>query len=369
MSEASRARALLIPILIITGFLGIIHFFIWRVVAASLDSAATDLLGSIFAIALILLPVGVLLSYTSYRQNLKWMTYLSYIWLGFFHLMFHFSFIQFVVSFFYPHDYSYWVLPVSGVICLWAIFKGFQFPKVTRYWLKAPAFLKGKTLVQVSDLHVGMLHLDEAWLGKVVDQINATNPDFVAITGDLVEGPYSKISPQLKPLKNVKSAQKFYVTGNHEYIHFSSEWENRLKELGFTPLHNSSVIVKLDGGQVLVAGVPDRMVKRFVSSGITSDPEKALQTSQKTDYKILLAHEPSSVFDLKNEKPDVILSGHTHGGQIFPFSLYVLLQQPVVQGFKLIRSTLVFAHQGTGFWGPPMRWFTQSEIAVFEFID
>jgi uncharacterized protein len=94
----------------------------------------------------------------------------------------------------------------------------------------------------------------------------------------------------------------------------------------------------------------------------------ALRTSDTVDYRILLAHEPASVFDLKSEHCNVILAGHTHGGQIFPFSFYVRLVQPVVSGFKRINSTLVFAHQGTGFWGPPMRWFTDSEIAVFEFV-
>ncbi len=214
-----------------------------------------------------------------------------------------------------------------------------------------------------------MLHLDQAWLEKVVQKINSLNPDFVAITGDLVEGPYSKISPQLKPLLELQAAHKFFVTGNHEYIHFSDEWENRLQQLGFTTLHNSNVVIPFDGGKILVAGVPDRMIQRFTTSGIISDPEKALQSELTTDYKILLAHEPSSVFDLKNEKPDIIFSGHTHGGQILPFSLYVRMQQPIAKGFKLINSVLVFAHQGTGFWGPPMRWFTQSEIAIFEFIE
>ena len=369
MSEISRARKMLKPLVMITAIFGVIHYFIWQIVTTSMDSEASSAVGFVFFVALLFLPIGVVLSYTVYRQSLKWVTYFSYIWLGFFHLMFHFSMIQLVLFFIFPHRYSFWVLYAAGIITLWSLYKGFKFPKVTRYWLKAPSFLKGKTLVQVSDLHVGMLYLDQAWLEKIVDKINFLNPDFVTITGDLVEGPYAKISPQLKPLKELKASQKFYVTGNHEYIHYSDSWETRLQELGFTTLHNSSVVVPVNGGQILMAGVPDRMVKRYTSMGITSEPEKALQNSQKTDYKILLAHEPSSVFDLTNEKPDVILSGHTHGGQIFPFSLYVLLQQPLAKGFKLINSVLVFAHQGTGFWGPPMRWFTDSEIAVFEFVE
>lgn len=369
MSQVSRARAYAIPLLIITLILSVIHFFIFKVVSTSLSDEAQRLLAIVFINALLVLPIGVLLAYTPYKNSFRYVTYFSYIWLGFFHLLFHFSLIELVIFWIHPHDFSYWVLWAAGLIALWALYKGFQFPKVNRYWLKGPAFLKGKTLVQVSDLHVGMLHLNQNWLEKVVDKINSLIPDLVAITGDLVEGEYSKISPQLKPLEKIVCRHKFYVTGNHEYIHFSTAWEARLQELGFKTLHNSSEVLRFEGGQVLMAGVPDRMVKRFTFGGLISDPDLALQNTQATEYKILLAHEPSSVFDLKDVKPDLILSGHTHGGQIFPFSLYVLLQQPLSKGFKRINSVLTFASQGTGFWGPPMRWFSESEIAVFEFID
>ena len=377
MPEVSRARALLKPLLIITAILGVIHFFIFQIISTSMGTDAKLILALVFIDALILLPVGVLIFYTSYRSSFKWLTYFSYMWLGFFHLMFHFALIELVIFLIRPHEYSYWVLIAAGLIALWSIYKGFKFPKVNRYWLKAPAFLKGKTLVQISDLHIGMLHLNQDWLQKVVGKINELQPDMVAITGDLVEGAYDKISTQLKPLAEIKAAHKFYVTGNHEYIHFSDAWESRLQELGFTSLHNSSVIVPISStnaasgvhsGNLLMAGVPDRMVKRFIRN-LTSDPELALKNSTKSEYKILLAHEPSSVYDLKTEKPDIIITGHTHGGQIFPFSFYVRMVQPLSKGFKLVNSVLIFANQGTGFWGPPMRWFTDSEIAIFEFID
>jgi predicted MPP superfamily phosphohydrolase len=90
-----------------------------------------------------------------------------------------------------------------------------------------------------------------------------------------------------------------------------------------------------------------------------------LASKEAVEYRILLAHEPKSVFDLGGEKCDLLLAGHTHGGQIFPFALLVRLVQPVVRGFKRINGVLVFAHMGTGYWGPPMRWFTSSEIVRF----
>lgn len=278
MDGNSRARILLKPILIITFILGIIHLFIFQVVSHSLSADSKLILGLIFMTALIFMPFGVLISYTAYRQSLHWLTYFSYIWLGCFHLLFHFSLVELVIFFLRPHEYSYWVLWAAGLVAMWSIYKGFKFPTVKHYWLKAPPFMKGKTLVQISDLHVGMLYLNQSWLQKIVHKINDLKPDMIAITGDLVEGPYDKISPQLKPLAELNVAHKFYVTGNHEYIHFSSSWENRLQELGFTPLHNSSEILSFDGGNVLMAGVPDRMVKRF-TKGLTSEPDKALQNS------------------------------------------------------------------------------------------
>jgi predicted MPP superfamily phosphohydrolase len=157
--------------------------------------------------------------------------------------------------------------------------------------------------------------------------------------------------------------RKFYVTGNHEYIG-GGDWESRLHELGFEVLHNTHSMVHHNGGTLQIAGVPDRHVDRF-RPGLRSAPDVALKNSENAGYKILLAHEPSSVFDLKTEKCDLLLAGHTHGGQIFPFGIFVRLQQPVAAGFKMINGVNVFAHQGTGFWGPPMRWFTRCEIVEF----
>ncbi|MGZ3692326.1 MAG: metallophosphoesterase, partial [Pseudobdellovibrio sp.] len=158
---------------------------------------------------------------------------------------------------------------------------------------------------------------------------------------------------------------KYYITGNHEYIHGGSIWETKLKNVGFEVLHNTHDLISYKNARLMVAGVPDKMLRRFGIEGV-SLPDVALKTNEHTDYKILLAHQPSSVNDIKTETCDLILSGHTHGGQIFPFHLFVRMVQPVVAGFKTIKNINVFAHQGTGLWGPPMRWFSRSEIVVFK---
>lgn len=306
------------------------------------------------------IPLGFLCSRIKYKP-LALFTWAGYIWMGFFNFLLFFSIIEILLSIFINHQFSMWVVVLSFIISIWSLYKGLKKPSVAQHELKNSK-LNGFSLVQISDLHIGMLHLRKKWLKDVVQKINSLQPDVIAITGDLVEGHYHEVSEDLEVLSELNSqTPKFYITGNHEYIHGGGIWEKRLHELGFTILHNTHKIISYKEGTVMIAGVPDKMAKRF-NRTLSSQPDLALKTNQRVDYKILLAHQPSSVFDLTNEKCDLILSGHTHGGQVFPFHILVRLVQPVVAGFKKINGTLVFAHQGTGFWGPPMRWFSQSEI-------
>ena len=353
--------------------LGSLHYFIFIALTRSFqDQLSLALPGPSTWIALTLLSgltltsIGFIVSQTLDKKYLGILTWAGYLWMGAFHLLFFSCLLDFLFEFIYHHEFSYWPLVVTPLIFLWALFKGLRHPQLRFESITGPVSMQGMKLAQISDLHIGMLHLNQAWLQKIVDRINFHEPDLVAITGDLVEGPYHKISPQLEPLLHLKgNIEKFYITGNHEYIHGSGPWEKRLQELGFYSLHNENTVIQFKKASVLVAGVPDRMVQRF-QRHLKSNPDLALRTPHTVDYKILLAHEPASVLDLKTETCDLILSGHTHGGQIFPFGFFVRAVQPVVKGFKTINSVLVFAHQGTGFWGPPLRWFSQSEIVLFE---
>lgn len=343
----------------------LVHLFIFRVTAYSItaDSYRTALM-LVLILGWLTLPLGLIATHIRHPL-LRFSAWGSYIWMGLFNFLFLFSLIEFIIQFIYPHAYSYWVLGICSLIGLWSLHKGLSFPKVIFHSLHRSE-IKGLRLVQISDLHVGMLHLNEKWLNRIVTTINELKPDIVAITGDLVEGDFLEISPQLAPLSQISATlDKFYITGNHEYIHHSGSWEERLQQLGFSVLHNQNKIISYKESRVLIAGVPDRMIGRFIS-GSLSLPDKALSTEESVQYKILLAHEPASVQDIKRESCDLILTGHTHGGQIFPFHFLVRLVQPVLKGFKRINGILVFAHQGTGFWGPPMRWFSRSEIVIFD---
>ncbi len=354
---------------VISFILGWAHYFIYLSISRSLSGNEFYLVPLVILLTLgaVSIPVGFLISLTTFKQKFRFLTWFAYIWMGFFHLLFFSSTLERVLTLFVEHPYSYWNLFFSLIVGLWALYRGLQSPRVVVHRLKATPLMVGLKLVQVSDLHVGLLHLNAKWLSNIVNIVNNINPDVFAITGDLVEGPFQEVSPLLAVLKEAKAKlEKFYITGNHEYIHGSGPWEKRMRELGYTTLHNENKIIHYQKAKILFAGVPDRMVSRF-DPRLSSQPDVALSSKQTVDYKILLAHEPASRWDLKTESCDLILSGHTHGGQIFPFGLIVRIVQPVVAGFKQMGQVLVFAHQGTGLWGPPMRWFSRSEIVVFHF--
>ena len=352
-------------ILIILIIFGWANYFIFLISSRSLDHHnLKQLYILVLTLGLFSMPVGFFISHSK-KTHLSFLIWTGYIWMGLFNFLFFFSLIEFILFILLPHNFSFWVIIASFSIGIWSLYHGLSAPLLNIHKLKSEK-LQGLKLVQISDLHIGMLHLNERWLSKIIDRINNLNPDIIAITGDLVEGDFNRISPQLNVLKNLTiSSKKYYITGNHEYIHGAGTWETKLEELGFTTLHNQNEIISFNQSKLLIAGVPDRMIGRFIKNK-ESLPDVALQNTQLVDYKILLAHQPSSVFDLKIETCDLILSGHTHGGQIFPFHFFVRSLHPVIVGFKTINNILVFAHQGTGLWGPPMRWFSRGEIVLIE---
>lgn len=352
-----------LPLFIITTILALLNWFIYSMAALSFTTPP-DWLALTITFGVVLMPTSMILTMTPLREKLRYVTLIGYVWMGVFTIAFFFAFVQLLFSLFSVPVHSSWVLYATLIISLWSLRINFTGPKIVSHKLKGPDFLRGLRLLQISDLHIGMPLLREAWLQKVVDRIQDTKTDLMVVTGDLTDAPYEDSSHLLNPLAQIK-IPKFYITGNHEYIR-GGDWEARLRQLGFNTLHNTHEIISRNQGQLMIAGVPDRHVNRF-HKALESNPDQALQTTKPVDYKILLAHEPGSVFDFKKETCDLLLSGHTHGGQIFPFGIFVRMANPIVSGFKTINNIRVFSHQGTGYWGPPMRWFTRCEIVVFEF--
>ncbi|MGB7196255.1 MAG: metallophosphoesterase [Collimonas pratensis] len=225
-----------------------------------------------------------------------------------------------------------------------------------------PAALQGFTIAQISDIHVGPT-IKRGYLDAIVNKVNTLKADLIAITGDLVDGSVQELAPHTASLANLQSRHgAYFVTGNHEYYSNAPEWVAEVRRLGLTVLMNEHVVLMHQGASLLVAGVTDYSAHHF-DEAERSDPQAALAGSpQHVAVKLLLAHQPRSATAAAEAGFDLQLSGHTHGGQFFPWNLFVPLQQPYTAGLNRLRNLWVYTSRGTGYWGPPKRLFAPSEI-------
>lgn len=226
-----------------------------------------------------------------------------------------------------------------------------------------PAAFEGFRIAQITDIHIGET-LNGQFLTRVVQGVNDLEPDMVAVTGDLVDGSVSKIAEEVAPLQGLKAKDgAYYITGNHEYYHGATAWESYVGSLGLHVLHNSHRVVRRGDAQLVIAGVTD-IEGRSRGPLHAPDLDAALQNSPPSAPRILLAHQPLFARYAQGKRIALQLSGHTHGGQIFPFMFLVRLQQPVVSGFKLLGDVPTYTSRGTGYWGPPFRLGPTPEIAL-----
>ncbi|MCU0682445.1 MAG: metallophosphoesterase [Polyangiaceae bacterium] len=230
---------------------------------------------------------------------------------------------------------------------------------------RLPAALAGTRVVQISDVHIGPT-IGRDFLERVVAQINALEPDLVAITGDLVDGPVAKLREHVAPLGAIKARYGvFFVTGNHEYYSGVTDWLRELTSLGIRVLRNEHVSVGGEGASFDLAGVDDWTSARHEPTH-GHDLRRALAGRDPRRELLLLAHQPKSAAEAAELGVGLQLSGHTHGGQIFPWNFLVRLQQPFVAGLYRLRDTWIYVNRGTGYWGPPMRVGSPSEITCLE---
>jgi predicted MPP superfamily phosphohydrolase len=223
-----------------------------------------------------------------------------------------------------------------------------------------PRELDGFGLVQITDLHIGPL-LHRGWVEGVVEKVRALRADAVAITGDLVDGSVEELRRHVAPLARLAEAPRgaFFVTGNHEYYSGVDEWLGYLPTLGIRPLHNERV--ELAPGLDL-AGIPDPTGRGL--PGHAPDLPRALAGRDPGRPVVLLAHQPRQFLEAAHSNVSLTLCGHTHGGQIWPFSWVVALVQPYVAGLHRKGESQLYVSRGTGFWGPPMRIFAPPEITL-----
>ncbi|GGJ92772.1 ser/threonine protein phosphatase [Pseudomonas matsuisoli] len=224
-----------------------------------------------------------------------------------------------------------------------------------------PEAFEGFTIVQISDIHVGPT-IKRRYIERIVERVNSLQPDYVAVTGDLVDGSVAQLSQHIGPLANLNGAHGVgVVTGNHEYYSGAPAWVAELRRMGLTVLMNEHRIIEREGAALVIAGITDYSAGAYEPSH-TSDARAAIAGAPTDACKILLAHQPRSSEAARDAGFDLQLSGHTHGGQFWPWMHFVRMQQPWVAGIHHLGKLTVYISRGTGYWGPPIRFAAPSEI-------
>ncbi|WP_433043969.1 metallophosphoesterase [Dactylosporangium sp. CS-033363] len=249
---------------------------------------------------------------------------------------------------------------------LWGYREAMRVPRVRRVEVRIPrlgAGLDGLKIVQLTDTHYGPIDR-VAWSEGVTEVVNGLGADIVAHTGDIADGTPGQRTAQAAPLADIRAGlARVYVTGNHEYFGEAQGWLDHMQRLGWEPLHNRHIVVERGGDRLVVAGVDDRTAAGTGLEGHRADHALALDGADADLPVLLLAHQPKQIDAAVEHGIDLQISGHTHGGQIWPFHYLVRIDQPVVQGLTRHGDrTQLYTSRGTGFWGPPFRVFAPSEI-------
>lgn len=226
-----------------------------------------------------------------------------------------------------------------------------------------PDALQSLRIVQITDMHVGPT-VKRAYVQDVVDQVNTLDADLVVVTGDMVDGTVHHLQHDVAPLADIQARYgKFFITGNHEYYSGVLDWLAEMQRLGFTTLLNEHAVITHEGHSLLLAGVTDYRAHQYLPEH-ASDPHKAIEGAPDVAAKLLLAHQPKSVFEAARAGYDLQISGHTHGGQYYPWTFVARLANPYVQGLHLHEGMWIYVSPGTGYWGPPVRLGTRAEISL-----
>jgi predicted MPP superfamily phosphohydrolase len=371
-------------LVVVLGLTFAIHYFLWvRLVRdpALPEPWARILTVAIFALGA-LLPISMVVIRTAPRSVATPFAWVAYVWMGVMFLTF-FTLVPLELARFAGHRVigvdperrlalarilaglggaAGLVLGAGGMV---SALKKVAVEPVKVFLSKLPTG-KSYKLVQISDVHVGPT-IGKEFLESVVATINAEDADVVAITGDLVDGSVAQLGALVEPLKQIKAKHGvFFVTGNHEYYSGADEWIAHLGTLGIRVLRNERVPIDGDAGFDL-AGVDDTSAKGF-GHGHGQDVARAMKDRDPARAVVLLAHQPKAIGDAVKHAVDLQLSGHTHGGQIWPWGYAVRLDQRHVAGLAQEGETQIYVSRGTGYWGPPIRVGAPAEITRIEIV-
>ena len=253
---------------------------------------------------------------------------------------------------------------IASGVSVYGTWRAFAPAELTELPVKLPRLpraLDGLTIVQITDLHVGDL-IGQRFLEHVVERCNALKPDLIALTGDLVDGSVKELAPTIATLQRLRSRYgTFFVTGNHEYYSGADAWCDALAKMGMTVLRNRTVSVGEKGASFDLVGVDDWGAHHYgFKRGYDLDAAVAGRDLERA--AVLLAHEPAGFDDVPALGLGLQLSGHTHGGQLFPITLAVKLRWHRARGHYALGDSQLYVSRGTGFWGAPMRVGSPPEI-------
>ena len=364
-------------VFIVVGLLLLLHAYIgWRLLPALPLALTGQIVGVVLlSLSCVLLPLGLLARFIKTQPLGDRLAWIGLITMGLFSSLLVLTVLRDLlligVAWLLPQAYATLVYP-SALAVLWLTLTitavGFvnarrraQIVAIEIPLANLPAELDGFTIAQISDIHVGPT-IKGAYLEAIVDTVNAMNVDLVAVTGDLVDGSVEQLAIHTASLAKLSARHgSYFVTGNHEYYSDANAWIAEIKRLGVHVLLNEHRVLQHNGATLLLAGVTDYNAHGFDASH-RSDPQAALIDAPTTiDFKLLLAHQPRSASAAAVAGFDLQLSGHTHGGQFWPWNHFVRFQQPYTAGLHRLDQLSIYSSRGTGYWGPPKRFGAPSE--------
>ena len=377
-------------LIVVFTILWIIHGYVaWKVIPTLGLSSSHTMIGYILVFFLSILPIlPILLRYSGNETKIiDRISLFGYTSLGFFVLSFlillfkdlfghALTFAGYLMRSENPIDDSkreflkksltVGAIGISGLGTAYGFYSSRKGPSVISqevYISSLPDEFENFTIAQISDLHVGPT-IKINYVEDVLEKIGHVNPDVIAVTGDLVDGSVKHLSKDLQPFKDMIARHgTFFVTGNHEYYSGVDSWLDETDRLGMTNLINENRLISRYGKQIAIAGITDFRAHQIKSSH-RSNPKKAIQSIGEDVTKIMLAHQPNSIYSVHDAGVDLQLSGHTHGGQFWPFNYPTKLANAYLAGHYDHDGTQVYVNRGTGYWGPPLRIGIPAEISL-----
>ena len=374
-------------IVALTVFL-LMHGYVgWRIIPTLNLSPLSNTVAYVFTFFMGFLPLlPIILRINGYESKIiDKISLIGYTSLGFFTLSFTFLLakdflfqsISFVNNFFNEQQIvdeskrdfikksvSIGIIGLTGSATAYGFYNARKGPKVIKeniFLKNLPPEFENYKIAQISDLHVGPT-IKKPYVEKVFDTIANVNPDMLAVTGDLVDGSVDNLRSDLEPFKDMIAKDgTFFVTGNHEYYSGVDRWLDETDRLGMTNLINSNSMIEKQESKICIAGITDFRAHQIKNSH-RSNPKRALNNVPNDVPKIVLAHQPNSIFSVHDSGADLQISGHTHGGQFVPFNFPTKLANAYLAGLYDHDGTQIYVNRGTGYWGPPLRLGIPSEI-------